>query len=194
MGKSVENYSKKRELIRDTAKRLFLENGYGATSMDTVAKESGVTKQTVYRYFPSKEELFSAVLGGLCEDFGGYVFGRRGVLEELIRFAEDFISLHMQKQRLSLYRMMIAEGGAETGIGMLFKNFNQSRRKKNLVEYLKDRVGVSEPEQYADMFCAMLLYSRPQILMGNEEIPDAEEIRNISQTAVEIFINGLLSL
>lgn len=44
---------------------LFVEKGFAATRMDEIAKRAGVTKGTVYLYFPSKEDLFRAVVNDL---------------------------------------------------------------------------------------------------------------------------------
>ena len=41
---------------------LFVERGYAATRLEDVAKRAGVSKGTVYLYFPGKEELFKAVV------------------------------------------------------------------------------------------------------------------------------------
>src|SRR5919202_1059428 len=53
------------------ARRLFLERGYLGTSMDAVALEARVSKQTLYVYYPSKEELFAAVLRELTVERSG---------------------------------------------------------------------------------------------------------------------------
>lgn len=57
--------SPKPAAIRDAAQRLFLQRGLQRTSMDAVAAEAKTTKQTVYRYFGSKERLFVSVLQSL---------------------------------------------------------------------------------------------------------------------------------
>jgi AcrR family transcriptional regulator len=46
-----------RQLILDTAMRLFRDRGYAATSMRAVAREAGVAVGAAYYYFPSKEHL-----------------------------------------------------------------------------------------------------------------------------------------
>ncbi|WP_316349037.1 helix-turn-helix domain-containing protein [Desulfuromonas acetoxidans] len=46
----------------NAAKQLFLAHGYDATSMDTVARQATVTKQMVYRYFPSKANLSATLI------------------------------------------------------------------------------------------------------------------------------------
>ncbi|MHA4868881.1 TetR/AcrR family transcriptional regulator [Duganella sp. PWIR1] len=48
--------------IIDAAKRLFFAQGLSSTSMDAVAKAAGITKQTLYARFPSKGELYQAVI------------------------------------------------------------------------------------------------------------------------------------
>lgn len=49
--------------IVQAALDLFVEKGFSSTKMDEIAKRAGVTKGTVYLYFPSKEDLFRAVVG-----------------------------------------------------------------------------------------------------------------------------------
>jgi AcrR family transcriptional regulator len=46
-----------RQLIADTAARLFAERGYEHVAVTDVAREAEVAEQTVYNYFPSKEQL-----------------------------------------------------------------------------------------------------------------------------------------
>lgn len=53
---------RRRPLVLDAALELFLERGYEGTSMEAIAKAAGVTKPVVYDCFPSKEELFKALL------------------------------------------------------------------------------------------------------------------------------------
>jgi AcrR family transcriptional regulator len=48
--------------ILDAALALFTERGFAATRLDDVALRAGVTKGTLYLYFPNKEELFEAVV------------------------------------------------------------------------------------------------------------------------------------
>ena len=49
--------SRTRRLIADTAARLFAERGYEQVAVIDVAREAEVAEQTVYNYFPSKEQL-----------------------------------------------------------------------------------------------------------------------------------------
>jgi AcrR family transcriptional regulator len=53
---------RRRPQVLDAALELFLERGYDGASMQAVAEGAGVTKPVVYACFPSKEELFRALL------------------------------------------------------------------------------------------------------------------------------------
>ncbi len=53
--------SRPQELL-DAALALFVEKGYTATRAEEVARRAGVSKGTLYLYYPSKEELFKAVV------------------------------------------------------------------------------------------------------------------------------------
>ena len=59
----------KAESVLAAAKRAFLAAGFGAVSMDTIAREAGVSKATVYAHFGSKEDLFGAVIERECEQY-----------------------------------------------------------------------------------------------------------------------------
>ena len=64
----VENNVKKQE-IRDSARQMFLAFGYEKTSLAKIAKHAGVTANTIYWYFKSKEELFASVVEEIIQAF-----------------------------------------------------------------------------------------------------------------------------
>ena len=52
----------KRQQIIDGARRVFIDMGFDAASMNDITREAGVSKGTIYVYFASKEELFEALI------------------------------------------------------------------------------------------------------------------------------------
>ncbi|MFT4100121.1 MAG: TetR/AcrR family transcriptional regulator [Burkholderiaceae bacterium] len=48
--------------LLEAARAMFAERGFAATRLDDVARAAGVSKGTLYLYYPSKEELFKAVV------------------------------------------------------------------------------------------------------------------------------------
>lgn len=62
-----------RERLRETAQRLFLQQGYQATSIDAILAEAGISsRETFYRYYAGKEELFVDVLSHLTMQQAGF--------------------------------------------------------------------------------------------------------------------------
>ncbi|QRP47160.1 TetR/AcrR family transcriptional regulator [Amycolatopsis sp. FDAARGOS 1241] len=58
----AEQAAQTRRTVLDTARRLFAEQGYDATSLQLIADTMGVTKANVYYYFRSKADLLEALL------------------------------------------------------------------------------------------------------------------------------------
>lgn len=68
-----------KDRIAETARRLFAEHGYGATSMEAVAREAGVAVRTVYSAFGAKREILSWI----CEKWLERARAREGAGEVL---------------------------------------------------------------------------------------------------------------
>ncbi len=68
-----------RQRLRAAAHRLFLQQGYLATSIDAILAEAGVaSKETLYRHYANKEALFVDVLAHLTMEQPGFSEKRRG--------------------------------------------------------------------------------------------------------------------
>ncbi len=61
--------AEKKQHLLDVATELFNQFGYRAVGIDQVIAESGIAKTTLYRHYPSKEDLIVAVLKGIDEQF-----------------------------------------------------------------------------------------------------------------------------
>lgn len=67
-----------RERILDTASRLFYRHGYVSVGVDTIIAEAGVAKMSLYRHFPSKDDLIVAYLERSNERFWEWFDGALG--------------------------------------------------------------------------------------------------------------------
>ena len=84
MSQSRQSIEQKKQAVIQAARESFLGKGYSGTSMDTIAETAGVTKQTVYRYYPSKERLFAAVMQLLqSENSNAYRFSNKSLQQEI---------------------------------------------------------------------------------------------------------------
>jgi AcrR family transcriptional regulator len=64
-----------RDRILDTASELFYRDGYHAVGIDTIVARSGVAKMTLYRHFPSKDDLIAAYLERANAEFWDWLDG-----------------------------------------------------------------------------------------------------------------------
>ena len=53
----------KEQEVLDVATEYFLQHGYRGASINAMARSSGISKESIYRYFSSKQQLFEAVIG-----------------------------------------------------------------------------------------------------------------------------------
>jgi len=89
----------KRRAILDVASEVFLAQGYAATSMSEIAATLGGSKGTLYNYFRSKEELFSAFITDTCQGPAMAIFDQlptaddgKSMRDNLVDFGTDFLS------------------------------------------------------------------------------------------------------
>ena len=121
--KSEEKY----HLILHAASCLFLKEGFANTSMDTVAKASGVSKQTVYSHFEGKDALFKAAISSKCRSYQldtqqliGATSGSLSLLECLRKVGCQFVRLLQDPEAIAIFRVIIAEAVNSPHVATLF--------------------------------------------------------------------------
>src|ERR1700749_2415778 len=103
----------RREAILEVAEEVFLEEGFGAASMSTIAARLGGSKGTLYNYFKSKDELFEAYVMRRCvlnlDEI--YVVRAEGesVRDLLTRLGRAYIGRVLSDENLRHFRLIIAE-------------------------------------------------------------------------------------
>lgn len=149
---------KKREQIREAARQLFLSNGFSATSMDMIRDLSGVSKQTLYVYYSSKEELLTDVIQQLMSvlhenEFSGLIerlplSDMQGVGKSLELVAKRLLGQLMQAEYLGLARVIIAEVVRFPHLGKIFVDAVPNQALRNIAELLRkaDQLGAIHVE------------------------------------------------
>ena len=156
----------KRDQILEAARRLFLERGFERTSMEAIRAEAGVSKPTLYSYYPGKEALFDAVLRGLMEGPRDWLSGagelslesREDLRRVLSEVAERVIENFMRPDYLALARVIVAETPRFPQLGELFLSGTFERNlgfMSTLLERARRR-GLTEEED-ADAAWRMLV-------------------------------------
>jgi len=117
----------KRNLILQSASCLFLQEGFANTSMDNVAKASGVSKQTVYSHFENKDSLFQAVIRSKCHSYQIDTTQIQPVIDEqlsltqyLKKLASNLICLLQDPDAIAVFRVIIAEASNSPHMAKLF--------------------------------------------------------------------------
>lgn len=100
--------------LLDAALTLFIEKGLAGTRTDDVAKLAGVSKGTLYLYYPSKDELFKAVvrahLTQVIVEGGDLVDQYEGSSSELLQaLAQTWWSRVGQSQAAGIIKLIVAE-------------------------------------------------------------------------------------
>lgn len=123
--------STKPDAIRIAAQKLFLHSGLQRTSMDAISVEANVSKQTLYRYYGSKDELFVAVLTGLTAEPVKAQVERlmptspltRSELEaSLLTLATGALEVLLNPTYLALLRIVIAESEGFPELAGMFRS------------------------------------------------------------------------
>jgi AcrR family transcriptional regulator len=106
----------RRAQLLEVARRVFGNSGFHAVSMETVAKEAGVTKPILYDHFPSKKHLYLALLdadlGVLHEDVRAALdspLGNRERIRASFQAYFDFVDEHAEGFRLLMQETVGAE-------------------------------------------------------------------------------------
>ena len=131
----------KAESILAAAKRTFLAAGFGAVSMDTIAREAGVSKATVYAHFAGKEELFGAVIGRECElyfaRFSAGELDPRDVRASLTVLGRRFLELLLSPDSIALYRIILGEVTRFPSLGEVFWRAGPERQRVQIEAFLR---------------------------------------------------------
>jgi TetR/AcrR family transcriptional repressor of mexJK operon len=155
----------KAESILAAARRMFLASGFGAVSMDAIAREAGASKATLYAYFASKEELFGAVVAGEGERyFRGFSAGEldpKKVEASLTEIAGRFLDLVLSPDAVAVNRITIAEAVRFPQLGEVFWRSGPEQTRLQIEGFLRraDAAGtlsVADPRLAAEQFIALL--------------------------------------
>ena len=192
MGKIDQNKERKRRAILDAAQSVFLSEGYALSSMDRIAVQAQVTKQTVYRYFPTKIDLFQATLRHMGENseesFLGHLENPNDK-EALYGFAVGFIHAHLSNEHLDTFRLLVAECAKAPEITGAFFSVAPDETDEILSKFFKERLGIAEPEIPIRLWTSMLLAFRDSVLMGMAR-PNGQDIDDHAKASIDFLLAG----
>jgi len=190
----------KAESILAAAERTFLARGFGAVSMDTIAREAVASKATVYAHFASKEELFGAVIARVTERrFGSFsvdALDPREVAASLLTIARRFLDLVLSPEAIAVNRIIIAEVIRFPVLGDVFWEAGPARSRAQIETFLRRAVAagtlaIPDTRLAAEQLAAL---ARGEIhlreLLRPQGALKAEIVAEAARNAVSVFMRA----
>jgi AcrR family transcriptional regulator len=156
----------RREAIIAVARQVFMEEGYAAASMSTIAARVGGSKGTLYNHFRSKAELFGAVISGQCVRDQAVIFDmvadQADIAAALTSLGRRFVRLLLSDDVLTLHRIVVAESIRFPEIGEALFDAGPRRGKEKLAALFvlamaDGRLKPADPERAADHAIELVL-------------------------------------
>lgn len=144
VAKYAENQqTKKEQEVLGVASDHFLRHGYQGTSINAMARDSGISKESIYRYFSSKKDLFEAVIA-----------------KELMEYQEKFRFLTVEYDSMALDEALRATAesilfavSSDRTLALRRLIFHESVRSPDIGEYYYE-VGPQQAYKYLDKIFA----------------------------------------
>lgn len=193
--------SAKRAQIASAARKLFLAHGFAGTSMDAVTAEAGVSKQTLYRYFPTKVALLGDILyGGLNTlVLQPPDLTRLNSLAELrgsmVDFAVTVTHSLMKPEAVALVRLVLGEAFRVAELRKAFRDALPGQmlaRTEAVIRHAADKglIAAPDPALTARMFVGPLMtYVALDGFLNSE--PSAPPSRAQLEAVIDAFLAGV---
>ncbi len=186
--------AKQRQILQG-ARATFLEFGYQGASTDEIVRRAGVSKSTVYKYFPTKADLFGAVIRLECEEMArrssSLVLAGSTVRETLCELALNYVEFLLSPFVQGIYRIVVGESARVPEAAQLFYRLGPELSAQLLGQQLRGMPGlqISDPELAAHQFielCKARVFM--ESLFGIKRRVTRTEIRRAANETVEMFL------
>jgi len=195
-----------RQLIAETARRLFAERGFAAVTVAEIAREADVAEKTVFNYFPTKEDLFYSRLDAFEQElldairerepnetvldaFGRFLLQPRGVLA-----LGDSGDLHATEQLLTITRVITESPALLARERQVFARYTEALAAL-LAEETGAPPGSVEPVVAATALLgahrALIDYVRRRTLAGDSASAIGHGVRAEAKRALKLLEGGL---
>lgn len=190
----------KRAAIVSAAARVFLSSGYGVARMDEIAREAGVSKQTVYSHFGSKDALFEEIIKSKCAELVGgdddWPLEAEDPEIVLQSIAKRYQQIVLSDNSIALFRVIVTECTRFPELAARFHRAGPTAAADRLATYLIEK-GLCPDDgkaaiEAAEAFYAMLrddLYIRR--LLDMSAPPTAEEMERRAKRVAVAFLRTL---
>lgn len=189
----------KREQILDGAKRVFMEEGFEAASMNDITRAAGVSKGTIYVYFENKEDLFGSMIERerlrITETVRHVLDGRKPITGTLMEFGVLFATHMTADPTIRAMRMVIAANHRLPSLCSRFFSATPINPVSVLQEYLDRQVAAGivvaddtahAAKQFIELTTVGLF--KPRIFGSMEDVPQRTVIEQNVASAIKVFL------
>lgn len=185
--------------ILDVATTLFLGQGYGATSIEAVARQARISKRTFYHRFRGKEALFEAVVRRLLDrwspTFTPDLPEASSLADTLKQAGEAMLRAALTPEALALHRMAIAEASRFPGFSRILHDLGAAAGVERIAHILDRRVETGELRPVdvkfaAEQFIMMVVTVPRRHALGLGPPFSQSDLRRWIASTVELFLAG----
>lgn len=189
--------------ILAAAEDVFLRDGYVGASMDEVARRAGASKQTVYKHFGSKEQLFVELVTSMTVATGDPLRHEAAdasadVVETLTSLAIGMLDAVLTPRILRLRRLVIGEANRFPELGRALFEHGPARAMAGVERRLSAWVDAGALPEHdtgeAAQHYNWLVMGAPlnaAMLLGDDAIPTPEQRRAHATTAVHAVLRSI---
>ena len=187
----------RRKAFVDAARDLFFANGYAGTTMSSIASKVGGSKTTLWTYFPSKEELFAAVVDDIVAQYGDALAIDLPLDEPVPDVLRIFGNLLLTKLTatpiLSLFRLVVGEAERFPHLAETFYERGPRRGKARAATWVGEKMvrgelRMGDPMRAVQQFTGLCQSGLYQFAMLNlPESRDLARLHDDVDAAVDAF-------
>jgi AcrR family transcriptional regulator len=188
------------ERILDAATQLFLSVGYGATSIEAVARRARISKRTFYHRFADKPALFGAVVHRIIDRLRPPadvpLLDGASLPEILERLAAIILRGALSTQAVALHRLVVAESARFPKLAAVVNEEGPTKEGIRLIAGLLEREGRAEnlalenPAFAAELFLYMVIGLPQRRALGLGPTMSPAELDAWTRDVVNLFLNG----
>ncbi|MFK7876409.1 MAG: TetR/AcrR family transcriptional regulator [Paracoccaceae bacterium] len=190
---------RKVQQVLQGAHDVFMAEGFEGANVDAIAKAAGVSKATLYSYFPDKRTLFGAVAQAACEEQTrmalSFAEEDGPFAEKLFKGCRSFMAFMYSPFGMQMFRAVIAEAVRFPEFGRQFWTTGPEMAHQQMADLFQEAVRDGHLKPIADIplaaetlteLCKVQLHDR--MMLGVIDIVAPEDIDRIAHNAVDTFM------
>jgi AcrR family transcriptional regulator len=193
----------KEQEVLDVATEYFLQHGYRGASINAMARSSGISKESIYRYFSSKQQLFEAVIGRELIEYRSNLNRLDATLRSmdlraaLITVSETILGIITTDRTQALRRLIFDEATRSPEVGQHYYKIGAAQAYTVLESVFETHAHQSDfdiptlARHFTGLLCWRITLERQCAVRGELTV---QEIAQLATVVVDDFMKAFLEL